>query len=903
MKKTLLLAAVATLSLSANAQWVRPDAPNHDIVVGQKVRLYNIEYGAFLGGANAWGTQTSLITPGLDYTLLQSDNGTDYKIQTSSGVKNGKLVFRDNTSGCFIDMGTQNKGYNWTFTKTESGYYTIKSPQDDAVYGETKYPNWKNEFFGWNGDSNIVYANVASDDGIEWAIMSEEEAATFSEKNADAIVLYRAAMRLRIKIKNAKASYPGINVSEADAVYENTNNTVKELEAALSIVDRAIEVYRAKELLNEKIQNALAKYPDLDLSEAKSVYDNANSTLEDVNAAMVIVNRAYGTARSQELLAGASEENAINATELLENPDFSNGTINGWVCTFVSGVTATNIGYQQNADYNGLPWTDDETGESGTATISKFIEAWANNVDAMKRNGNSFATVGDGKLYQIIYGLPAGKYKLSCNAMAKQQWDEKQNPVTGVQLYALAGGLDNYKNMATGNDGPVHFIMEFVHGGGDVELGLRTQMSTANWICADDFKLVYYGELKENPYQILLKKAVAEAESTYTLDEVKASAEAKNIYTTALEAAKAAEDEQEDAYYQELQTKLENAISALNESANLMRQLVAAYNAAEEKLNIVKSRCKIDCSSVADELVFISQSIETGLKTDAMIKEAIDDVTNNISTLFTADILDAKNAASATVQNPVDITAVISNSTYDWTAADGSSAYWTNTGTAPHGWNKNGLNEDGSTFVVAEVWNGTFTHTQQISGLIPGYYALQVNAFQRGAGNDAHSAQAAEESGEPLTASLFVGEDNIPVASVFSEVDKYAETCANEDGSIPGATIKGGKFDGKVVPNNMTEATNAFNAGLYVNELQFEVKEGQSVVEFGLSKEVMQGDDWVIFGNWNLKYYGTKNPNTPTAITDVNAAPAAKAIYDLTGRKVSKAVKGIYVINNKKVVK
>ena len=867
MKKTLLLAAVATLSLSANAQgWTAPVVPTEgsEVVSGHKYRIKNVAASQndegksyFYSGASTWygwATSSALVdgstTTPETFTLTETEKGWtfargDGKYTFISAQTAGGFV---NSGEMHVDQGSQAENLRYFGLVKNDSYYRIHAAKENtaqgiSVFDENGEPTL---FWGWktdnlNGESNkfpwAVYGTVSPDEGFacDWEFIDYS--------------LYSA----RVALYN---------------LYVNASDY------------------------------------GVDCSSEQAVYDSADASLNELEDARISLAKKLAIAKAEALLADASEENPKDATELLENPDFSNGTINGWVCTFVKGVTATNIGYQQNAVYNGLPWTDDETGESGTATCNKFIEAWAQNVDAMKRNGNNFATVGDGKLYQIIYGLPAGKYKLSCNAQAKQQYDATQNPVTGVQLYAVAGEFDNYKNMATGNDGPVHFIMEFVHSGGDVELGLRTQMSTANWICADDFKLVYYGEIKENPYQILLKKAVAEAESTYTLDEVKASAEAKNIYTTALEAAKAAEDEQEDAYYQELQTKLENAISALNVSANLMVQLVAAYNAAEEKFNIVKSRCEIDCRSVADELAYISGGIDSGFKTDAMIKMAIDDVTNYISTLFTKDILDAKNAASATVENPVDITAVISNSTYDWSAAGGSSAYWTNTGKAPHGWNTNGHKEDGGTFVVAEVWDGTFTHTQQISGLIPGYYALQVNAFQRGAGNNEHSKQAAEESGEPLTASLFAGEGNsIPVASVFSEVDKYDEIFANENGIIPGATIEGGKFNGKVVPNSMTEATNAFNAGLYVNVLQFEVKEGQSVVEFGLSKEVMQGNDWVIFGNWNLKYYGTKNPNTPTAITDVNAAPAAKAIYDLTGRKVSKAVKGIYVINNKKVVK
>ena len=40
-----------------------------------------------------------------------------------------------------------------------------------------------------------------------------------------------------------------------------------------------------------------------------------------------------------------------------------------------------------------------------------------------------------------------------------------------------------------------------------------------------------------------------------------------------------------------------------------------------------------------------------------------------------------------------------------------------------------------------------------------------------------------------------------------------------------------------------------------------------------------------------------------TAIESVEAETANEEIFDLSGRKVSKAVKGLYIINGKKVVK
>ena len=42
---------------------------------------------------------------------------------------------------------------------------------------------------------------------------------------------------------------------------------------------------------------------------------------------------------------------------------------------------------------------------------------------------------------------------------------------------------------------------------------------------------------------------------------------------------------------------------------------------------------------------------------------------------------------------------------------------------------------------------------------------------------------------------------------------------------------------------------------------------------------------------------------TLTSISEIQAADEKAVIYDLSGRRVSKATKGIYIINGKKVIK
>ena len=58
---------------------------------------------------------------------------------------------------------------------------------------------------------------------------------------------------------------------------------------------------------------------------------------------------------------------------------------------------------------------------------------------------------------------------------------------------------------------------------------------------------------------------------------------------------------------------------------------------------------------------------------------------------------------------------------------------------------------------------------------------------------------------------------------------------------------------------------------------------------------------WVVFDNFKLFYLGT---TPPIAVESINAATEKKAtvIYNLAGQRVQKAVRGLYIINGKKVL-
>lgn len=243
-------------------------------------------------------------------------------------------------------------------------------------------------------------------------------------------------------------------------------------------------IYNARLSLYNEYLKAVAEGASTD--DAAIVYNNNSATVDELNAATA----ALHTTRYNHALAVASNEDPREITEwVLTNADFSAGNINGWETNYVSGVQAQNIGYQ-GASYS-----------NGPVVISQFIEAW-----------KPGATLGDGYLRQTVQNLPEGKFVLEADAIATWQNDDSRQ-ITGAQLYITADGVTYKTDMSTKNGKPQHFSTEFLNTGeGDVIFGLRTVSANCNWLCADNFKVTFYG-IDLSPYATLLAQAVAEAQA------------------------------------------------------------------------------------------------------------------------------------------------------------------------------------------------------------------------------------------------------------------------------------------------------------------------------------------------------------------------------------------------------
>lgn len=121
--------------------------------------------------------------------------------------------------------------------------------------------------------------------------------------------------------------------------------------------------------------------------------------------------------------------------------------------------------------------------ENGDIVMDHFIQIWSDEA------------LADYALSQTISQLPAGHYRLEADALANPQ---EGSDVTGATLYIGDQEVDVVSLS------PQHFAIEFtIDETQDVEIGMKTVASNANWIAADNFRLYYIGGHAVEPVYVV----------------------------------------------------------------------------------------------------------------------------------------------------------------------------------------------------------------------------------------------------------------------------------------------------------------------------------------------------------------------------------------------------------------
>ena len=204
------------------------------------------------------------------------------------------------------------------------------------------------------------------------------------------------------------------------------------------------------------------------------------------------------------------------------------------------------------------------------------------------------------------------------------------------------------------------------------------------------------------------------------------------------------------------------------------------------------------------------------------------------------------------------------------------------------GWSTNATND----YSCCEFYQTTFDFNQTTALKLPaGTYELRVQAFQRpGMPTDSYNAYTAGTNN--VNTVIYLKTKTQKVKNIWDDAQSR---------SLGGSTSN---VDGKYVPNNMLAASKWFAAGWYENSV-LATNNIAATLKLGIKGTVSNTGYWTIFDNFRLYYYGGYTTDDVTPVDHIMAEPGMAdnaPYYDLSGRRVQKPIRGLYIQNGKKVV-
>lgn len=443
MKQKLLYAALLLgSSLTASAQWTypEPEITNFKVVEGtfstDTVYLYNVNAKTyFTEGYSQWKTQAGIGDTGLKVyfnqyiptDLVGTDSiwdGSSYQIYDFSLVKNAwHRLFTDSEEAMFVDRGTQGN---------DCWLYSIEENLGAFTFRITAAPTskWHESVLGYKGYLGFIEGTDGKLVDVMKPLLVPEE----------------------------------LDPSAANAYHVDWAFVTKE---AYAKQQESMVTYLAAKSLKAKIEEIEALAPSIDLTAEKAVYDNTNSTVEELNAAKASVAEKY-----KAFISGvASPTNPMSMNDLFSTTNFDDN-FDGWSSTTgcQNNLLATNqcgvTGPDGNFHFNG-----------------KFWENW-----------NSGAYTG--KMYTEVGPAPAGVYRLEMAAFA--------NGGSGAYIY-----MNNDSVEVLSADKPFTYSVMSIINTDSIEIGLKEVAKRTNWMGIDNVNLLYYGCSAES-FEFLMTEKIAQ---------------------------------------------------------------------------------------------------------------------------------------------------------------------------------------------------------------------------------------------------------------------------------------------------------------------------------------------------------------------------------------------------------
>lgn len=773
MKKVLLFFAIMMMAVtSAFAEWTKPALPQ-GLSIGDAeesfVYFVNVETGKFFNGMKTihdWNT-----TGGVDVY------GLKIQFNKYSGLYNGndmnRMLFRSSTTDIHVDHLKTPAGGTWSDTENANFDYKVNGSYIRICTSSEvprDYTDSGTRFWGVIPSQHPchVYANANPDEAgnfCDWIFITPETYAVYQPK----VLRYYTAVELGDALVDVTTNHPAINVSAEQAVYDNEESTTEQLRAATVSVLRKMWAEDAK---------------------------------------------------------NASFSSPLDFTKFIINPSFEEGNLNGWTVNTLgdTGVKA-NIGVYtcSNTDGNFL------------------FNTWDSN------RGYPIS--------QTIQNLPKGVYKLE-GYVASDLTDNVYLFADGGMKDANNNVINSHKAVNVGHvantftNGEILFAVE----GGTITIGASGGAADgsyveegASWYKADNFRLTYYGNQADS-YNALLTDVAAQAQALLNGDGL--YNEVKNALQAAINEANQATTSSKTA--DEKFEILKNLYIALNNAkagVELSKELSDKIADLNYTYDVYGSSASQEVRALKETL--ISQADNYKDLTTDQIKQLINDMNNcRVQLVFPA------NYETATTDAPINVTPVIYSPSFVTRYEENSLAGWQ--GVMPN-------RIDGAS---AECYESIYNMYQPLEYLPAGNYKVKVRAFFR-------YGFADQDAG--------INKDKESLAKIYAQTSYTADgsnglTVAPVKHLYEGAQV-GPLAAGDVEINFNGETKyvpNTFDSGsLYIRSLpSYEnvidvivAEDGKLTIGIKQDESVTGG--WMMMSRWELYYCG---PNPEAEVANLNIA-------------------------------
>ena len=622
------------------------------------------------------------------------------------------------------------------------------------------------------------------------------------------------------------------------------------MNAAYEQLQKSIKAYETFKAFNEKVVEQMDNFSGTkfegisdelgdNIQEWEEAYEEQTYTIEQIDELDGIMSKMVNDYVSQYLEAGD------DITFMIKNPDFDTD-FSGW-----------------QTDGARPAWGGLDQGEN---TLDVGIPA--------PTSGNAEVYHAKFAMFQTIKNMPAGIYQFSCQAFERDDSgkgietflyavvnDEEQRSAvpnqhdyaTEEKLYdqgswpsdaewegkwvpnGMQGAYYHFAHTIEGNDAPDYTtkLNIILNEQTDLTFGIKC-ISDGDWVIFDNFKLTYLGG-GVDVYLTIINEKLAELNAFVTANEDNVGADVTDGLA-ALEAGVAALDTEEacKAYI----AKIDEAIAYAKKSAEL-------YPQAEDIVNQLETAKDEEEANpvIAAEASEYLETIADNLGNRELTVAELEAVIEKASSLM-GELKVPANYAEASDENPVDMTQVITNPSFEdglngWTYYQGS-----DTRSAD---NSNGTytidNADGA--YIFNTWNS--------SAPADGYYVSQV------------------------------------VKSLPAGTYELQAILASDNNNIIDLTA-----NGEGMPFVMGPAKQNGN----ISNIIFKLEEKGDVTIKASSMSWFKADDF------RLTYYGNESDKEVTGIEETEIANTANGnapMYNLAGQQVGKDYKGIVIVNGKKL--